>query len=143
MRGRRRTRRARQRNTRWKDAAQKEGRVYDVSVELQQVPAIMAEPCGLREVLVNLVHNALNAMPGGGKLVLSTRPFGTDQVEMCVADDGIGMTPDVAARIFDPFFTTRGVEGTGLGLAVSWTIIQRFGGVIDVDTAPGCGTRFM
>ena len=128
---------------RWKDAAQKEGRAYDVSTQLQPVAAIMAEPSGLREVLVNLIHNALNAMPSGGKLTLSTRPFGADRVEICVADNGIGMTPEVAERIFDPFFTTRGVEGTGLGLAVSWTIIQRFGGIIELDTAPGKGTRFM
>lgn len=128
---------------RWKDAAQKEGKVYTVSVGLQSVPPIMAEPSGLREVLVNLIHNALNAMPNGGELVLSTRTFGSDQVEICVADSGVGMTPEVAARIFDPFFTTRGVEGTGLGLAVSWTIIQRYGGVIELDTKPGVGTKFM
>jgi signal transduction histidine kinase/ActR/RegA family two-component response regulator len=128
---------------RWKDAAQKEGRIYEVSFVPQPVPPIMAEESGLREVLVNLIHNALNAMPQGGKLTFSTRPCGDDHVEICVADSGIGMTPEVAARIFDPFFTTRGVEGMGLGLAVSWTIIQRYGGTIEVDSAPGRGTRFM
>jgi CheY-like chemotaxis protein/anti-sigma regulatory factor (Ser/Thr protein kinase) len=97
----------------------------------------------MREVLVNLVYNALNAMPEGGDLMLSTRPYSDTQVEICVADTGVGMTPEVAARIFDPFFTTRGVEGTGLGLSVSWRIIQRFGGKIELDTAPGKGTRFM
>jgi CheY-like chemotaxis protein len=128
---------------RWKDAAQKAGQIYDVSIEVQPVSRIMAEPSGLREVLVNLIHNALNAMPEGGKLTLSTRAVGTDRVEICVADSGTGMSPEVAARIFDPFFTTRGVEGTGMGLAVSWTIIQRYGGIIELDTAPGKGTRFM
>ncbi|HLJ57692.1 MAG TPA: ATP-binding protein, partial [Chthonomonadaceae bacterium] len=128
---------------RWRDGAQKEGRAYTVTMQVQPVPAILAEPSGMREVLVNLVYNALNAMPNGGDLVLSTQPYGDKHVEICVADTGIGMTPEVAARIFDPFFTTRGVEGTGLGLSVSWTIIQRFGGKIELDTAPGKGTRFM
>jgi len=94
-------------------------------------------------VLVNLIHNALNAMPEGGAMKLSTQQVAPDRVEICVADSGVGMAPEVAARIFDPFFTTRGVEGTGLGLAVSWTIIQRYGGIIELDTAPGKGTRFM
>jgi PAS domain S-box-containing protein len=128
---------------RWRDAAQKQGRIYHVSIDLQPVERIMAEPSGLREVLVNLIHNALNAMPDGGNLVLSTRQHGNNQVEICVEDTGTGMTPEVAARIFDPFFTTRGVEGTGLGLAVSWTIVQRHGGVIELDTRPGKGTRFI
>jgi CheY-like chemotaxis protein len=127
---------------RWKDAAQKEGRVYEVRTVLEPVPPIMAETSGLREVLLNIIHNALNAMPGGGKLTLSTRPNGPDSVEICIEDTGVGMTPEVSARIFDPFFTTRGVEGTGLGLAVSWTIIQRYGGTVDVDSSPGKGTRF-
>jgi len=128
---------------RWKDSAQREGRIYEVSADLHPVPPIIAEPSGLREVMVNLIHNALNAMPTGGKLVLSTYAYGTDQVEISIEDNGIGMSPEVAARVFDPFFTTRGVEGTGLGLAVSWTIVQRYGGFIELDTAPGKGARFM
>jgi nitrogen-specific signal transduction histidine kinase/ActR/RegA family two-component response regulator len=128
---------------RWKDSAQREGRIYDVSADLHPVPPIIAEPSGLREVMVNLIHNALNAMPAGGKLTLSTQVAGSDQVEIKIEDNGIGMSPEVAARVFDPFFTTRGVEGTGLGLAVSWTIVQRYGGFIELDTAPGQGARFM
>jgi PAS domain S-box-containing protein len=128
---------------RWKDSAQREGRIYEVSANLHPVPPIIAEPSGLREVMVNLIHNALNAMPNGGKLMLSTQAAGTDQVEISIEDNGIGMSPEVAARVFDPFFTTRGVEGTGLGLAVSWTIVQRYGGFIELDTSPGQGARFM
>ncbi|HZP83249.1 MAG TPA: ATP-binding protein [Chthonomonadaceae bacterium] len=127
---------------RWKDTAQKEGRTYHVRVDLNPVPTILAEPSGLREVLVNMIHNALNAMPEGGTLTLSTRTHGPQQVEIEVADTGIGMPPEVVARVFDPFFTTRGVEGTGLGLAVSWTIVQRHGGTIAVESKPGEGTRF-
>ncbi len=127
---------------RWKDTAQKEGRTYRIDVDLQPVPLILAEPSGLREVLVNMIHNALHAMPNGGTLSLRTRPYGDNQVEIEIGDTGVGMAPEVVARIFDPFFTTRGVEGTGLGLAVSWTIIQRHGGTIDVQSAPGQGTHF-
>jgi PAS domain S-box-containing protein len=128
---------------RWKDAANKEGRSYEVETDLQPVPPIIGEPSGLREVLINMIHNALNAMPQGGTLKLSTRPHGDKEVEIEVADSGAGMTPDVMRRIFDPFFTTRGVEGTGLGLAVSWTIIERHGGTILVESEPGHGTRFL
>ena len=127
---------------RWRDGAHKEGRSYQVDMDLQPVPAIIGEPSGLREVLINMIHNALNAMPQGGCLKLSTCPHGDKEVEIEVADTGAGMTPEIMSRIFDPFFTTRGVEGTGLGLAVSWTIIQRHGGTITVESEPGKGTRF-
>jgi PAS domain S-box-containing protein len=127
---------------RWRDAAQKEGRTYEVQTVTEPLPLIMGEPSGLREVLVNMIYNAFHAMPDGGKLTLNTRRHGTDQVEVEVADTGVGMTPEVVGRIFDPFFTTRGVEGTGLGLAVSWTIIQRHGGTILVESESGIGSRF-
>ncbi len=128
---------------RWRDAAQREGHTYDVQVNLQPVPLLLAEPSSLREVLVNLTYNALNAMPGGGSLHFSTRTVENGFVEIELADSGVGMTEEVLARIFDPFFTTRGVEGTGLGLSVSWSIVQRHGGSIRVSSAPGQGTRFV
>ncbi len=127
---------------RWKDAAQREGITYRIEVDLHPVPAISAEASGLREVLINLVYNALNAMPQGGTLRLETRSYDAEHVEIEVADTGVGMTPEIVARIFDPFFTTRGVEGTGLGLAVSWAIVQRHGGTIHVESAPGQGSHF-
>src|SRR5579871_430712 len=126
----------------WKDAAQKEGRIITVHTDLQPTPPIFAEPSGLREVLMNMIHNALHAMPHGGTLTLAARTRSPQEVEIEVADTGLGMTPEVARRIFDPFFTTRGVEGTGLGLAMSWTIIQRHGGTIEVQSEPGKGTHF-
>jgi PAS domain S-box-containing protein len=127
---------------RWKDAAHREGKSYAVHADLSEVPPIIAEPSGLREVLTNIVYNALHAMPQGGILSLATRKADESDVEIEIADTGVGMTPEVASRIFDPFFTTRGVEGTGLGLAVSWSIIQRHGGTIDVKSEPGKGTHF-
>lgn len=126
----------------WWDAAHREGCTYDVRTDLQELPTLFAEPSSLKEVLINLTYNALNAMPNGGALVFSTRADGPNWIELLVADTGIGMTPEVQMRIFDPFFTTKGVEGTGLGLSVSWTIIQRHGGTIAVESAPGEGTQF-
>ena len=130
---------------RWRDEAQKQGRHYAIETHFSEVPTLFAEASGLREVLINILHNAMDAMPQGGTLTLATRVAdGADgkEIQVEVGDTGKGMTPEVAARIFDPFFTTRGIEGTGLGLAVSWTIIQRHGGRISVDSAPGQGTRF-
>lgn len=126
---------------RWRDGAHKEGRSYDVQMNLGEVLPIMGEPSGLREVLINMIHNALNAMPRGGVLTFATRMRDHDHVEIEVADTGAGMTPEVMRRIFDPFFTTR-LEGTGLGLAVSWSIIQRHGGTIAVESEVGVGTQF-
>jgi signal transduction histidine kinase/CheY-like chemotaxis protein len=126
----------------WWDAAHREGCTYDVRTNLQPLPTLFAEPSSLREVLINLTYNALNAMRDGGTLEFATRTDGPDWVELTVTDTGVGMTPEVQMRIFDPFYTTKGVEGTGLGLSVSWTIIQRHGGTITVDSTPGVGTRF-
>lgn len=130
---------------RWRDEAQKQGRHYTIETRLAELPILLAEASGLREVLINIVHNAVDAMQTGGTLTLETRTAegaNGQEIQIEVGDTGKGMTPEVAARIFDPFFTTRGIEGTGLGLAVSWTIIQRHGGHISVDSAPGQGTRF-
>ena len=126
----------------WRDAAHREGCTYDVRTDLQPLPILFGEPSSLREVLMNLTYNALNAMRNGGTLEFATRADGPDWVELVVSDTGTGMTPEVQQRIFDPFFTTKGVEGTGLGLSVSWTIVQRHGGDITVESAPGEGTRF-
>jgi len=126
----------------WRDAAHREGCTYDVRTNLQPIPELFAEPSSLKEVLINLTYNALNAMRDGGTLEFATRMDGPEWVELLVTDTGVGMTPEVQMRIFDPFFTTKGVEGSGLGLSVSWTIIQRHGGTITVESAPGVGTRF-
>jgi len=128
---------------RWHNAARNSGRLYDVRAELVPLPNIVAEPGELREVLLNMIYNALNAMPEGGDLVLRTLRYSENEVAVEIKDSGMGMTPETVSQIFDPFFTTRGVEGNGLGLSVSWTIIQRHGGTIEVESAPGEGTRFL
>jgi CheY-like chemotaxis protein len=95
----------------------------------------------LREVLVNMVFNAVDAMPEGGTLSLSSRIV-ADSAVITVADTGVGMFPEVRSKVFDPFFTTKGKAGLGLGLAVSFGIIRRHGGNIEVESQHGQGTRF-
>jgi signal transduction histidine kinase len=105
------------------------------------LPELAADPGQLQQVLVNLVVNAIQAMPGGGRLTITTGKSG-DEVVLDVADTGTGMTEDVVQRIFVPFFTTKGVgEGTGLGLPVVHGIVTGHGGRIEVKSAPGQGTR--
>jgi CheY-like chemotaxis protein len=102
---------------------------------------VMGDDSELREVLVNMVFNAIDAMPEGGTLSLSTRTV-DDSVVIKVVDTGVGMYPEVRSRIFDPFFTTKGTAGLGLGLAVSFGIIRRHSGNIEVDSTYGSGTEF-
>jgi signal transduction histidine kinase/CheY-like chemotaxis protein len=95
----------------------------------------------LREVLVNMVYNAVDAMPSGGEVRVSTQET-RERVVISITDTGTGMTPEVKQRLFDPFFTTKGKAGTGMGLAVSFGIIRRHEGSIEVDSEPGRGTTF-
>ncbi|HEY6806647.1 MAG TPA: ATP-binding protein [Pyrinomonadaceae bacterium] len=102
---------------------------------------VKGDPVELREVLVNMVYNAVDAMPSGGEVRVSVQET-RDRAIVCIADTGTGMTPDVKQRLFDPFFTTKGKAGTGMGLAVSFGIIRRHEGSIDVESEQGRGTTF-
>src|SRR5207253_365902 len=95
----------------------------------------------LREVLTNLVFNAVDAMPLGGSLVVRTWSTPRD-VFLSVQDSGVGITDSVRRRLFEPFFTTKGERGNGMGLSVSFGIIQRHNGEISVDSVPDCGSTF-
>ncbi|MCJ7544171.1 MAG: ATP-binding protein [Phycisphaerae bacterium] len=107
-----------------------------------ELPEIIADASQLRQVFVNLVVNAIHAMPGGGTLKVATRSSG-DRVLLTVQDNGIGMSEQVLKEIFVPFFTTKDVhEGTGLGLPVVHGIVTSHGGTIRVESAPGQGARF-
>jgi len=107
-----------------------------------ELPEITADASQLRQVFVNLVVNAIYAMPRGGALTVTTRASG-DRVVLSVEDTGIGMSRQALKQIFIPFFTTKDVdEGTGLGLPVVHGIVTSHGGTIHVESAPGQGARF-
>ncbi len=101
----------------------------------------MGEQAELREVVLNLIFNAVDAMPEGGVMEIGSRAE-IDSGCFWVADTGCGMPPEVASRIFEPFFTTKGKLGSGLGLSASHGIITRHHGEIIVVSEPGEGTRF-
>jgi signal transduction histidine kinase len=106
------------------------------------LPEISADPSQLQQVLVNLLVNAIQASPSGGKLTIETRR-GRDYVSLAVSDTGTGMSEEIKSKIFTPFFTTKDVdEGTGLGLAVVHGIVTSHRGVIHVDSEVGRGSRF-
>jgi PAS domain S-box-containing protein len=126
---------------RWRDAAQQQGRRISVDLEAEGETAIDGWASDLREAFANLVLNAVDALPNGGTIRLTVRPS-ADRVVAEVADDGIGMAPETKERLFEPFFTTKGEGGSGLGLAIVFGIVERHGGSILVDSAPGRGTIF-
>lgn len=124
---------------RWQNELEARGIRIETVLELGPVPAAAADPPSIREVLVNLILNAVDALPAGGRI--SVRTWATNEgVHCAVSDTGIGMTPEVRRRVFDPFFTTKGVKSTGLGLSVNYGIIQRHRGYLTVDTEEGRGT---
>jgi PAS domain S-box-containing protein len=107
---------------------------------------VMAATGLLHQVLMNLIVNARDAMPGGGNIVVRTRfvdSHGAQCVQLKVTDTGCGMDAALSQKIFDPFFTTKAVgKGTGLGLSTVYGIVSQLGGSIEVDSAPGAGTTF-
>ena len=128
---------------RWKDQTQKKGIQVELTTRLGEIPLIMGNPSELREVLTNIIFNAVDAMPNGGTLTIVTEPQTEDWVEMRISDTGIGMAEEVKKRVFDPFFTTKGVTNSGLGMSVSYGIIKRHGGEILIESEPGKGTTFI
>ncbi|HEY1601660.1 MAG TPA: ATP-binding protein [Pirellulales bacterium] len=124
---------------------------YRVTVEryLDDVPPTLANPNQIQQVLLNLLINARQAMPQGGRVVIKlSLDADNDMVDLIVRDNGCGMSPDVMRRIFDPFYTTKkgpdasGKGGTGLGLSMCREILEAHHGRIRVDSTPGKGTAF-
>jgi signal transduction histidine kinase len=126
----------------WKDQAQAAGATVRVVPELSAVPPIAGEEPALRELLTNLIFNAVDAMPDGGTITIRTRRDG-GRVVLEVADTGTGMSEEVRRRCLEPFFSTKGERGTGLGLSMVFGIVQRHGGEIDIRSAVGKGTTFV
>jgi GAF domain-containing protein/CheY-like chemotaxis protein len=127
--------------SRWKEEPTSRGISIEVRTDLGDVPAVRGDAAELREAMTNLILNALDAMPEGGVLTLATALV-DELVEISVVDTGVGMTPDVREKVFDPFFTTKGPQGTGMGLSMTYGIISRHGGSIDVESRVGRGSTF-
>ncbi len=148
---------------RWKDEAQRRGALIEVVLTSEPVPMVWGNAAELREALVNLVFNAVDAMPQGGRLTVGARrplqgsgagdgrharravpaePAGGPGgfVEIFVRDTGVGMSEAVRSRAFEPFFTTKGTRGSGLGLAMVYGIAKRHGGQVLLESREGAGT---
>ncbi len=127
--------------TRWENEARLRGLEYEVKLEAESGHTTYGSASELREVFVNLIVNAVDAMPRGGNLLITCS--GNDsRLQLQFKDNGTGMAEDVRQKIFEPFFSTKGAHGTGLGLSVSYSIIERHAGSISVDSEPGKGTVF-
>jgi signal transduction histidine kinase/ActR/RegA family two-component response regulator len=126
---------------RWKDRAEAANVQITLDLQIRSKARVMGDESELREVLVNMVFNAVDAMPNGGSLTLAAEDV-DGSVVISIGDTGTGMPPEVKSRIFDPFFTTKGKAGMGLGLAVSFGIIRRHEGSVEVESEVGSGTRF-
>ena len=137
---------------RWRDMPQRDGIHINIQPELERpLPLLLSDPSELREALINLVFNAVDALPQGGTITLVTRSTsgsvpensgaGQRQLQVEVKDNGIGMDEKTRQHCLEPFFSTKTLSGgTGLGLAMVYGMMQRHEGTIQIDSAPGCGT---
>lgn len=128
--------------TQQKDQARANGITICIETDLPEVPPVMGNESDLCQVLLNLILNAVDAMPKGGTIIIRTR-HDNKHVILEVSDTGVGMTEEVQQRCFEPFFSTRGKRGTGLGLAVVHDIIRRHEGTINIKSELDKGTTFI
>jgi signal transduction histidine kinase/ActR/RegA family two-component response regulator/HAMP domain-containing protein len=138
---------------RWRDIPQSNGITVEMQTELApKVPELVGIESEVREAVTNLVLNAVDALPNGGKITLrtrvtkcdvhQTRPEYLTHVIVEVSDTGIGMSEETRKRCLEPFFSTKGKRGTGLGLAMVYGVMQRHEGNIEIESEPGKGTTF-
>ena len=107
-----------------------------------KLPNILADSDQIRQVFLNLINNAGDAISGSGTITITTASDG-EYVQVTITDTGRGMTAEQMKKIFDPFYTTKELgKGTGLGLSVSLGIVKSMGGSIDVQSMPGAGSSF-
>jgi PAS domain S-box-containing protein len=125
----------------WKDVVQGKGVHVEMVLNFEEVPPVSANASELREVITNMIFNAIEAMKEGGKIEIRTFRR-KDKVYIQISDTGAGMSEEVQRKIFEPFFTTKPFTNTGLGLSMSYGIIKRFGGRIEVESKEGSGTTF-
>lgn len=121
--------------------SEREGINVEIETKLGDIAPVEGDAAELREGLLNIIFNAMDAMPDGGKITLSVSKA-KKWATLAISDTGIGMSEEVKKKIFEPFFTTRTHKGTGLGLAVTYGIIQRHRGEILVESKEGVGSTF-
>jgi signal transduction histidine kinase len=129
---------------RWESQSRARGFPIEVQTEFAATSPISGHPAELREMLTNLIFNAVDAMPQGGTITLSTREDAAGgEVVLQVADTGTGMSEETRRRCLEPFFTTKGERGSGLGLAMVYGTVERHGGSLEIESSLGRGTRFI
>jgi nitrogen-specific signal transduction histidine kinase/CheY-like chemotaxis protein len=127
---------------RWEERQAHGRHPLQLELQLGDVPLVNGRPAALTEVMTNLILNAIDAMPQGGTLAITTLAGPADKGLVVVRDTGIGMPDNVRRRIFEPFFSTKGEGGSGLGLSMTYSIVKRHNGEIDVESVQGEGTVF-
>jgi len=126
----------------WRGLTQARGIPVSVETEFKEYPIVAGDESALREVLTNLLFNAVDAMPQGGRVLLKTS-IENERAVLRVADTGTGMTETVRRRCLEPFFSTKGEQGTGLGLSMVYGIVERHRGQLEIESAVGQGTTFI
>jgi signal transduction histidine kinase len=124
---------------RWKAQASNEGRDILVDLDLAKLPLSRCNAAEIREVIVNLLFNAVDAMPHGGMIILRSARV-DNEIVLEISDTGIGMPEEIRCRCLEPFFTTKGARGTGLGLSAAFGIVKRHEGRIEIESEVGRGT---
>ena len=125
----------------WHEQVRHRGVEVDIRTELKELPPLQGDPAELREMLTNLIFNAVDAMPEGGVITVRTQ-IDDGEALLRVTDTGTGMDEETRRRCLEPFFTTKGERGTGLGLSAVYGIIERHGGAMEIESEPGQGTTF-
>ena len=128
---------------RWKDEAESKGIVLSIEKNLNATSLVQGTPAGLLDMIINFIFNAIDALPHGGNIQISTKQMDNDQTWITIQDNGIGMDAETQKRVFEPFFTTKANIGTGLGLATAYNTVKKWGGTIDVISKPKHGTTFL
>jgi signal transduction histidine kinase/CheY-like chemotaxis protein len=126
---------------RWSAESIARGMPIEVRTDLGSLPPLRGNAAELREMLANVIFNAVEAMPQGGIITLRTRAAGP-KIELAVADTGVGMTEEVVRRCLEPFFSTKGERGSGLGLSMVYGILERHEGTVAIESSPRRGTTF-
>src|SRR5207244_6472151 len=126
----------------WRGLTQVRGITITVETEFKAYPIVAGYESALREVLTNLLFNAVDAMPQGGRILLETS-IENERAVLRIVDTGTGMTETVRRRCLEPFFSTKGDRGTGLGLSMVYGIVERHRGQLEIQSSLGKGTTFL